>query len=69
MRLISEEIIDGLRVTEYENDNGEISRMEEDIGIPFSPPVKDPNPTIEDIMTQNLLNTEFLVIMSELNNM
>lgn len=72
--LISEEIIDDKRIVKYQMPDGRVTVMEHALSDPpiddESETVKIPKkPTLEEIQTQTLLNTEYLVIMSELNSL
>ena len=52
----------------YDVENNEFTEAENPTQEPEPEPI-EPQPTIEEIQTQTLLNTEYLVIMSELTNL
>lgn len=60
------EIVDG----EIQSDIGDIDQILLDDGTFIDPSVEpiEPQPTLEEMQTQILLNTEYLVVMSELTN-
>lgn len=59
-------IVDG----EIQSDTGEIGQIMQEDGTFIDAPIDtiEPQPTLEEIQTQTLLNTEYLVVMSELTN-
>lgn len=64
----------GYQVTEYTRDGVTVSttiKQPIPVDLPEPEPIEptEPQPTPEDMQTQTLLNTEYLVIMSELTNL
>lgn len=72
MEILREFEENGYKVTEYTRDGKTVAaRVEEKIMDPSElPPVEvlPPQPTAEEMQAQTLLNTEYLVVMSELTN-
>ncbi|QOV10944.1 hypothetical protein [Viridibacillus arvi] len=69
VELLREYEEDGAKVTEYTRDGETVSHTVREPIVTVPPAPVEPQPTLVELQTQTLLNTEYLVTMSELSNL
>ncbi|MGE7922384.1 hypothetical protein ACQKND_04255 [Viridibacillus arvi] len=69
VKLLREYEENGEKVTEYTRDGETVSHTVRKPIVTEPPAPIEPQPTLEELQTKTLLNTEYLITMSELSNL